>query len=52
MNWLKLKNHLDKYLPPVYVTLAMIAGFYVGTHADVRSTKARSRRSTCSSLLA
>ncbi|AMQ19394.1 arsenic resistance protein [Thermococcus peptonophilus] len=38
MNWLKLKNHLDKYLP-VYVTLAMIAGFYVGTHADVEKYK-------------
>ncbi|MDV3103507.1 arsenic resistance protein [Thermococcus waiotapuensis] len=35
MNWLKLKNHLDKYLP-VYVTLAMIAGFYVGNHFDVK----------------
>ncbi|ASJ02349.1 bile acid:sodium symporter [Thermococcus profundus] len=38
MNWLKLKNHLDKYLP-VYVTLAMIAGFYVGTHAEVEKYK-------------
>jgi ACR3 family arsenite transporter len=38
MNWLKLKNHLDKYLP-VYVTLAMIAGFYVGTHANVERYK-------------
>ncbi|RLF82725.1 arsenic resistance protein [Thermococci archaeon] len=35
MNWLKLKNHLDKYLP-VYVTLAMIAGFYVGTHTNLK----------------
>ncbi|WP_297468952.1 arsenic resistance protein [Thermococcus sp.] len=35
MNWLKLKNHLDKYLP-VYVTLAMVAGFYVGTHANLK----------------
>ena len=35
MNWLKFKNHLDKYLP-VYVTLAMIAGFYVGTHANLK----------------
>ncbi|WP_456366539.1 arsenic resistance protein [Thermococcus sp.] len=35
MNWLRLKNHLDKYLP-VYVTLAMIAGFYVGTHANLK----------------
>ncbi|WP_297500069.1 arsenic resistance protein [Thermococcus sp.] len=38
MNWLKIKNHLDKYLP-VYVTLAMIAGFYVGTHANVEAYK-------------
>ncbi len=38
MNWLRLKNHLDKYLP-VYVTLAMIAGFYVGTHANVEAYK-------------
>ncbi|ASJ08724.1 bile acid:sodium symporter [Thermococcus siculi] len=35
MNWLKLKEHLDKYLP-VYVTLAMMAGFYVGTHANLK----------------
>ncbi len=35
MNWLKFKNHLDKYLP-VYVTLAMIAGFYVGTHTNLK----------------
>ncbi|MCD6140359.1 MAG: arsenic resistance protein, partial [Thermococcus sp.] len=35
MNWLKLKNHLDKYLP-VYVALAMIAGFYVGTHTNLK----------------
>ncbi len=35
MNWLKFKNHLDKYLP-VYVTLAMVAGFYVGTHTNLK----------------
>jgi len=38
MNWLRLKNHLDKYLP-VYVTLAMITGFYFGTHANVEAYK-------------
>ncbi|WP_461863683.1 arsenic resistance protein [Thermococcus sp.] len=35
MNWLKLKNHLDRYLP-IYVTLAMIAGFYAGTHINLK----------------
>ncbi|NJF26037.1 arsenic resistance protein [Thermococcus sp. Bubb.Bath] len=35
MNWLKLKNHLDKYLP-VYVILAMIAGFYVGKNVNLK----------------
>ncbi len=35
MNWLKFKNHLDKYLP-VYVILAMLAGFYVGTHTNLK----------------
>jgi len=35
MDWLKLKNHLDRYLP-LYVTLSMIAGFYVGVHANLK----------------
>jgi ACR3 family arsenite transporter len=35
MNWLKLKNHLDKYLP-VYVILAMLAGFYVGKSVNLK----------------
>ena len=35
MDWLKLKNHLDKYLP-IYVTLAMIAGFLVGWHSNLK----------------
>jgi ACR3 family arsenite transporter len=35
MDYLKLKNHLDKFLP-VYVTISMILGFVVGIniHAD------------------
>ncbi len=35
MDWLKLKNHLDKYLP-IYVTLSMIAGFLVGWHTNLK----------------
>ena len=36
MNWLKLKNHLDKYLP-LYVLLSMIAGFFIGQHINVKA---------------
>ncbi|WP_297068870.1 arsenic resistance protein [Thermococcus sp.] len=35
MNWLRLRNHLDKYLP-VYVTLSMILGFYAGNHINIK----------------
>ncbi|HII61315.1 arsenic resistance protein [Pyrococcus horikoshii] len=35
MNWLKLKEHLDKFLP-VYVTISMLLGFYVGNHVNLK----------------
>ncbi len=35
MDYLRLKNHLDKFLP-VYVTIAMILGFLVGLHINVK----------------
>ena len=38
MDYLRLKNHLDKFLP-VYVTFAMILGFAVGLNFDVENYK-------------
>ncbi len=38
MDYLRLKNHLDKFLP-VYVTLAMILGFLVGLNVHVEKYK-------------
>jgi len=38
MDHLRLKNHLDKFLP-VYVTLAMILGFLIGLHVNVEKYK-------------
>ena len=39
MNLLKLKNHLDKYLP-IYVIVSMILGFYLGLHINVKAHSA------------
>ncbi len=36
MDFLKLKNHLDKFLP-IYVTIGMILGFFFGLHVNVKS---------------
>ncbi len=36
MNLLKLKNHLDKYLP-LYVTVSMVIGFYAGLNVNVKA---------------
>ena len=36
MNLLKLKNHLDKFLP-LYVTIGMILGFFAGLHVNVKA---------------
>lgn len=38
MNLLKIKNHLDKFLM-VYVTLSIIAGFFVGKNINVSAHK-------------
>ena len=38
MNYLRLKNHLDKFLP-VYVVLAMVLGFVLGLNTDVEKYK-------------
>ncbi len=38
MNYLRLKNHLDKFLP-VYVTIAMILGFIIGLNVEVAKYK-------------
>ena len=38
MNYLGLKEHLDKYLP-IYVTLSMIVGFYIGISFNVEKYK-------------
>ena len=38
MDYLRLKNHLDKFLP-VYVILAMVFGFAVGMSIDVEKYK-------------
>jgi len=38
MDYLRLKNHLDKFLP-VYVTISMLLGFFVGLHANVKEYK-------------
>ncbi len=38
MDYLRLKNHLDKFLP-VYVILGMILGFLVGLNFDVEKYK-------------
>jgi len=38
MDYLRLKNHLDKFLP-VYVILGMILGFAVGLNFDVENYK-------------
>ena len=36
MDFLKLKNHLDKFLP-LYVTIGMILGFFAGLHVNVKA---------------
>ncbi len=36
MKLLKIKNHLDKFLP-LYVTLCMIAGFYTGLKFNIKA---------------
>ncbi|AGB04324.1 arsenite efflux pump ACR3-like permease [Aciduliprofundum sp. MAR08-339] len=38
MNYLKLKNHLDKFLP-IYVTVSMILGFLLGIHMNIEKYK-------------
>ena len=38
MDYLRLKNHLDKFLP-VYVTISMLIGFFVGLHINVEKYK-------------
>ncbi len=38
MDYLRLKNHLDKFLP-VYVTVSMLLGFLVGLHINVEKYK-------------
>jgi len=38
MNLIKLKEHLDRFLP-VYVILAMALGFYVGLDTNVKAHK-------------
>ncbi len=38
MDYLRLKNHLDRFLP-VYVTLAMILGFVIGLNIDPKRYK-------------
>ena len=38
MDYLRLKNHLDKFLP-VYVTISMILGFFIGLHVNVKHYK-------------
>lgn len=38
MDYLSLKNHLDKFLP-VYVTVSMLLGFLVGLHINVEKYK-------------
>ncbi len=38
MNLVKVKNHLDKFLP-LYVPIAMLIGFYIGFHINVPAHK-------------
>ena len=38
MNYLNLKNHLDRFLP-VYVIIAMLIGFFLGLHINVGKYK-------------
>ncbi len=38
MNWLKLKNHLDKFLP-LYVSIAILLGFFLGLHVNLKPHK-------------
>ena len=38
MDYLRLKNHLDKFLP-LYVILGMVLGFLVGLHINVKNYK-------------
>ena len=38
MDYLRLKNHLDKFLP-VYVTLSMLLGFFIGLYVNVKHYK-------------
>ena len=38
MDYLRLKDHLDKFLP-VYVTISMLLGFFIGLHVDVKKYK-------------
>ena len=38
MNLVKIKNHLDKFLP-LYVPIAMLIGFYIGQHVNVSAHK-------------
>ncbi len=35
MNLIRLRNHVDRYLP-VYVVLAMVLGFYTGIHINLK----------------
>ena len=38
MNLVKIKNHLNKFLP-LYVPIAMLIGFYLGQHVNVSAHK-------------